>query len=171
MGIYLNPRNDGFKKSLNSEIYVDKTELLVYTNSRLDTEQMYICVSRPRRFGKSMAVKMLAAYYCRTCDSRELFQNLKIAQDESYEKHLNQYNVIELNMQDFLSYAQNMEQLIDSLQKKLLRDLKKEYESTVADLEGNLVDVLQQIYADTGEGFVFILDEWDCIFREKKKDI
>ena len=171
MGIYLNPRNDGFKKSLNSEIYVDKTELLVYTNSRLDTEQMYICVSRPRRFGKSMAVKMLAAYYCRTCDSRELFQNLKIAQDESYEKHLNQYNVIELNMQDFLSYAQNMEQLIDSLQKKLLRDLKKEYESAVADLEGNLVDVLQQIYADTGEGFVFILDEWDCIFREKKNDI
>ena len=118
MGIYLNPRNDGFKKSLNSEIYVDKTELLVYTNSRLDTEQMYICVSRPRRFGKSMAVKMLAAYYCRTCDSRELFQNLKIAQDESYEKHLNQYNVIELNMQDFLSYAQNMEQLIDSLQRE-----------------------------------------------------
>ena len=94
MGIYLNPRNDGFRVSVNSEIYVDKTGLIAYSNTMLDTEQRYLCVSRPRRFGKSMAAKMLAAYYCCTCDSRELFQNLKIAQDESYEKHLNQYDVL-----------------------------------------------------------------------------
>ena len=62
MGIYLNPSSIGFKRSLNSEIYVDKTGLIEKTNALLDTEQKFICVSRPRRFGKSMAVYMLSAY-------------------------------------------------------------------------------------------------------------
>lgn len=62
MGIYLNPSSIGFKRSLNSEIYVDKTGLIERTNALLDTEQKFICVSRPRRFGKSMAVNMLSAY-------------------------------------------------------------------------------------------------------------
>ena len=82
MGSYLNPTNKGFRESLASEIYVDKSGLIAYTNQQIGTEQKFICVSRPRRFGKSMAAKMLTAYYCRTCDSQALFQNLKIAQDD-----------------------------------------------------------------------------------------
>ena len=105
MGIYLNPGNVGFRKSLRSEIYVDKTGLISYTNKVLDTRQQFICVSRPRRFGKSMAAEMLAAYYSKGCDSREMFQGLAIAKDPSFEEHLNQCNVIFLNMQDFLSMA------------------------------------------------------------------
>lgn len=77
MGIYLNPGNDGFQTAIRSEIYVDKTELIAYTNKYLGTEQRFFCVSRPRRFGKSMALNMLAAYYSRGCDSRELFAGLK----------------------------------------------------------------------------------------------
>ena len=100
MGVYLNPGNVDFQKSLNSEIYIDKTELIAYTNKKLNTEQGYICVSRPRRFGKSMAANMLTAYYSRGCDSREMFQGLKIATHPDFEKHLNQYNVIHLNMQN-----------------------------------------------------------------------
>ena len=91
MGVYLNPGNVDFQKSLNSEIYIDKTELIVYTNKKLNTEQGYICVSRPRRFGKSMAANMLAAYYKKDEDTRPLFDKLLISQSESYEEHLNQY--------------------------------------------------------------------------------
>lgn len=68
MGIYLNPGNEGFLEAVSSKIYVDKTGLIKYTNELMNTEQKYICVSRPRRFGKSMALKMLAAYYSRGCD-------------------------------------------------------------------------------------------------------
>ena len=112
MGIYLNPENVDFQKSLNSEIYIDKTELISYTNKKLNTGQGYICVSRPRRFGKSMAANMLTAYYSRGCDSRELFQGLKIATHPDFEKHLNQYNVIHLNMRDYLTESENIQQLI-----------------------------------------------------------
>ena len=105
MGIYLNPGNRGFWESVRSEIYVDKTGLLAVTNQYMNTEQKFICVSRPRRFGKSMALKMLAAYYGRGCDSRELFAGLKIAEHESFPEHLNRYNVIYLNMQQFLIEA------------------------------------------------------------------
>ena len=78
MGSYLNPGNKGFRESLNSEIYVDKTGLIERTNALLDTREKYICVSRPRRFGKSMAADMLAAYYGQDTDSEALFQNLYI---------------------------------------------------------------------------------------------
>ena len=101
MGVYLNPGNDNFKMVCRSEIYVDKTELIHQTNKMLNTQQRYICISRPRRFGKSMAAYMLAAYYGKDCDSSELFTPYKIAKAEDYRKHLNQYNVILLNIQDF----------------------------------------------------------------------
>ena len=90
MGSYLNPGNEKFKEDLNSPIYVDKTGLIQYTNSAVQTLQKYICVSRPRRFGKSMAANMLTAYYSRECDSHEIFDKLKIAEADSYEKKMNQ---------------------------------------------------------------------------------
>ncbi len=102
MGIYLNPGNKGFQESVCSEIYVDKTGLIGCTNKCFNTEQTFICVSRPRRFGKSMALKMLSAYYSRGCDSKELFQGLKIEGNPRFREHLNQYDVISLNMQRFL---------------------------------------------------------------------
>ena len=89
MGIYLNPGNEKFIKAVNSEIYVDKSELIKYTNHVLNTMQQYICVSRPRRFGKSIAANMLTAYYSRGCDSKELFAPYKISQAESFEKQHN----------------------------------------------------------------------------------
>ena len=99
MGIYLNPKNKGFQEAVRSEIYVDKTGLIAETNKCVNTEQKFICVSRPRRFGKSMALKMLVAYYSRGCDSRELFAGYKIESNPTYEEHLNRYDVILLNMQ------------------------------------------------------------------------
>ena len=97
MGIYLNPGNEGFATAVRSKIYVDKTKLIAYTNEVLGTEQKYICVSRPRRFGKSMAANMLSAYYSRECDSRNLFSGLAIENDESYKEHLNKHDVLVFN--------------------------------------------------------------------------
>lgn len=94
MGIYLNPGNEGFCKIVNSEIYIDKTGLLNYTNKVINTMQAYLCVSRPRRFGKSMAISMLTAYYSCECDSKELFSSFEIAKSKSFEKYLNKYNTI-----------------------------------------------------------------------------
>ena len=105
MGFYVNPKNRGFWESIRSKIYVDKTGLIACTNEYINTEQKFICVSRPRRFGKSMALKMLAAYYSRGCDSADLFAGLQIEREETYRQHLNQYDVIWLNMQQFLIEA------------------------------------------------------------------
>lgn len=168
MGQYLNPKNKGFRGSLSSEIYVDKSGLIAYTNQQLGTEQKFICVSRPRRFGKSMATKMLTAYYCRTCDSQEIFQNLKIAQDPSFEKYLNQYDVLFLNMQQIVSEAGESMHIVDYLQKMVLAELYREYGHYISPEVNSLPVALAQIFDSTEKEFIIIIDEWDCIFREKQ---
>ena len=170
MGIYLNPENVDFQEVLNSKIYVDKSELIQYTNSVLRTTQKYICVSRPRRFGKSMAANMLTAYYSRGCDSGELFQGLKIATHPDFEKHLNQYNVIHLNMRDYLTESENMKQLIQFVEDDLLDELQQEFSALRMPRRKTLVKVLEQAFVQYKIPFVFIIDEWDCIFRVHKSD-
>ena len=109
MGSYLNPGNFSFRGSLRSKIYVDKSELIARTNEALCTEQKYICVSRPRRFGKSMAANMLAAYYDRSENTKELFQNLAISKGDSYKQ--NQYAGIFEYVRDDGRYARNAQKL------------------------------------------------------------
>lgn len=112
MGIYLNPGNDRFRKMLRSKIYVDKSELMHIQMMFMDSEMAYICVSRPRRFGKSVAANMLCAYYTKGCDSESLFQNQRIAANPTFREHLNQYNVLLLNIQHFIREAKIPENLI-----------------------------------------------------------
>ena len=171
MGVYLNPGNVDFQEVLNSKIYVDKSELIQYTNSVLRTTQKYICVSRPRRFGKSMAANMLTAYYSRGCDSREMFQGLKIAKHTGFEEHLNQYNVIHLNMRDYLTESENMKQLIQFVEEDLLDELQQEFADLRMPRRRTLVKVLEQAFAQYKIPFVFIIDEWDCIFRSRKNQL
>ena len=109
MGIYLNPTNESFQEAVNSEIYVDKSGLISFTNKRIKTSQKHICVSRPRRFGKSINLAMLAAYYSKGCDSKELFDGLDVVKDKKYYEHLNKYHVIYINMQEFLSDSENID--------------------------------------------------------------
>ena len=170
MGILLNPDNIDFQESLNSEIYVDKTELMSYTNKVLRTEQKYICISRPRRFGKSMAANMLTAYYSRGCDSREMFSKYKIAKADSFEKHLNKYNVIHINMVDFLSEASSIEEMIGEIQKAILFELTDEFSDVRFYDDTKLARSLKDIFAKHGVPFVFVIDEWDCIFRKHTND-
>lgn len=170
MGIYLNPDNIEFYRATNSEIYVDKTELIRFTNRYLDTEHRNLCVSRPRRFGKSMAANMLVAYYSRGCDSRGLFNNYKIAQDKDFEKHLNKYNVIHVNMLDFLGRTDSVDDMINYLTRRLLWELKKEYSDVECFDWTDIVDVLTSIYYAKQQSFIIIIDEWDCVFRRYPND-
>lgn len=168
MGVYLNPGNDRFQRSCNSEIYVDKTKLIKWTNKAINTQQNCICISRPRRFGKSMAAYMLAAYYGRDGDSSELFAPYKIAECETYSKYLNQYNVILLNIQDFVSLKPAIDDMILFLQKRVIAELKRKYPGVIAEDESFLSLALEDIYSEIGEGFIFIIDEWDCILRDRQ---
>ena len=176
MGIYLNPGNEQFMVSVNSELYVDKTELIKYTNSRIGKDRPLICSSRPRRFGKTMAVTMLAAYYSKGCRSEKLFAQFKISQSESYKLHLNKYNVIFLDIQ--WMYGNALEEMkrnssieaVGYIQEQVIAELRKEYPQCVHDTDISLPSVLANINVLTQEQFIIIVDEWDCLFREDKNN-
>lgn len=170
MGIYLNPGNIDFQEALNAEIYVDKTELIRHTNKKIRTTNKYICVSRPRRFGKSMAADMLVAYYSRGCDSKEMFSKYKIADDSSFEKHLNKYNVIHINMVNFINEDKTVQEGLDYLCRRLIHELKQQFGDVDCFDWNNLMSVLEDIFAAKRIPFIFIIDEWDCAFRELKDD-
>lgn len=168
MGIYLNPGNINFRKATRSEIYVDKTELIAQTNKYINTREQFLCVSRPRRFGKSMALEMLCAYYSRGCDSRELFSRYKIAQNESFEEHLNQYDVIYLNMQQFLIEA-GTGNITEYLEQEVLREFRKIYGGLLNREGMGLAAALREIFVETDRQFIFLIDEWDCVMRERQE--
>ena len=170
MGIYVNPGNTLFKQAVNSMVYVDKSELISYTNRVLNTQQKNICVSRPRRFGKSMAADMLVAYYSKGCESGELFAGKKAEKLESYRRYLNQRNVIRLDIQRFLESERDLDSFIVEIEKAVVEELIEEYPNVNRiDASGRLKTALSRIFNQTGEGFVFIIDEWDCVFRFAKK--
>lgn len=170
MGIYLNPGNDLFRQAIKSEIYVDKSMLIEITNSVFDTSDKHICISRPRRFGKSMAANMLAAYYSRGCDSKEIFKGLKIAQTKSFEEYLNKYNVVHFDVKRFAQIAQNSQELVNSIVKSIMWDMKREFKNIDIPDFMRLDEAFELVYSETHIPFVFIIDEWDCVFREYKKD-
>ncbi len=168
MGIYLNPGNKSFWESIRSQIYVDKSGLIAHTNRCLNTREKFICVSRARRFGKSMTLEMLAAYYSRGCDSASLFEGLKIEQEETFTEYLNQYDVIFLNMQQFLSES-SADKMTDYLEQEVLEELEEEYGELLKRWDIGLAVALRKIFAKTGREFIFLIDEWDCVMREKKE--
>lgn len=170
MGVYLNPGNEKFAEALNSQIYVDKTGLLGYTNSVLHTNQKYVCVSRPRRFGKSMAINMLAAYYSRGCKSEDLFRNLKVSELPNFTEYLNRFDTICLNMQDFLSQSKTIDEMLELVRKSVLWELLREYPEVVCFDKKNLTRTMQDIYGEIHRPFLVLIDEWDCVFREYKDD-
>lgn len=168
MGTYLNPGAGKLRQSRNSEIYVDKSGMLSYLNHVINTEQRFVCVSRPRRFGKSMSANLISAYYDHTVDGRTLFHGMEIESDKSFAKHVSNYDVIKINMQEFLSNSTDMTMLLTLLKKAILRDLLREYPDFDYLMPDKLMFTMQDIYNETQRQFIIIIDEWDCIFREEK---
>lgn len=168
MGVYLNPGNHGFREAVCSEIYVDKTGLIAHTNKCMNTKEKFICVSRPRRFGKSMALEMLAAYYSRGCGSADLFKGCTIEKEETFQEYLNKYDVIFLNMQQFLIEAAPGK-VTEYLEQEVLEELHEEYEGILKGREIGLAAALRKIHAKTEKPFIFLIDEWDCVMRERQE--
>ena len=167
MGRFVNPDNSAFQVALNSPIYVDKTGLLEYTNSVLNTTEAYICNCRPRRFGKSYAANMLAAYYSKGCNSEEMFSGLDISRESDFKTHLNKYDVIHLDIQWFLVNCDNVDNIVAFITKSVQAELREIYPGVLPEEEISLSESLSRIKNIVGQKFIIIIDEWDVLIRDE----
>ena len=168
MGKYLNPSSMKFKQVLNSEIYVDKTEMIAYVNKIVNTEQRFMCVSRPRRFGKTIAANMLAVYYGKG-ESRQLFEDLKIAGVDNWDKYMNRFDVVKVVMTDFIKEGTDILKGIEKMTARILDELSEEYPDVKYDSD-DLPYSMDKFYRKSSKQFVIIIDEWDVAFRACKED-
>lgn len=165
MGTYINKGNEGFRSAINGT-YVDKTGLVEIINQTLDTERRYSCVTRCRRFGKTMAVNMLRAYYDKSCDSRSLFEGLDATRSKTFEQHLNRYPVITLDVTDFISrYGYDVD-IVKHIQQAMLNDIQEAYPNVERKESDDLMEYCIRVHQHTQEKFIMLIDEWDAICRE-----
>jgi hypothetical protein len=114
---------------------------------------------------------MLCAYYDRSCDSRSLFENLEISHDPSFEKYLNKFPVIKLDITDFTAWHKDSPSIVDKMQEALMADVGKAYPNIIPDdFDGDFMEMLIKINQATGDSFIMVIDEWDAICRESKDD-
>ena len=179
MGTYLNPGKEAFEEAINSEIFVDKTDMIQYLNSVVRTKQKYVSVSRPRRFGKTMAADMICAYYDREADSRKLFEKTKLAgsslvltaeKEIRWDEYLGKFDVIRLVMTKIFKKNVTVANALKNMQKFVIRDLKKAYSDIDYFDEEDLIQSIDDVYGNIGRQVVFVIDEWDAVFRERQYD-
>ena len=171
MGIYFNPGNLGFER-ISKKGYVDKTGMIELINNRIDTGGNLICISRPRRFGKSYAAQMLCAYYDCSCNSKGLFDNLEISRAESYDTHMNQYNVLYLDLSSILSIMSRKKVDLKDISRFIASEIQEEIVESYPSLEryDDVSKCIKACVIETKKLFVFIIDEWDAVIREAKDD-
>ena len=170
MGVYLNPGAAMLLRARASEIYVDKSNILKLLNKVCNTQENYVCISRPRRFGKSMTANLISAYYDRTVETIKVFAGLNYAKSTEFARWAGKFDVIKVNVQEFLSNSESIAELLTLWQQSLLWDLLAEYPDYRYFNKNNLARTMSDIYVYTGRTFVIVIDEWDCIFREYKDD-
>ncbi len=179
MGTYLNPGRRGFEMAVNSAIFVDKTEMIAYLNSLVNTNQRYVSVSRPRRFGKTMAADMVCAYYGRTADARALFEGTRLAAgapartargELAWDAHLGGFDVVRLVMTRFFKRGRPVHEALERMQRLVARDIRREYPEEDYFDEGDLMQTLEDAYSGSGRQLVLVIDEWDAVFRERQDD-
>ena len=141
--------------------------MIGYTNKVLGTLQAYICNSRPRRFGKSITANMLAAYYSRGCDSEKMFSELEAGKLPDFKKHLNQYDVIHLDIQWCMMDAGSAETTVKYINEHLIAELQEIYPEISLSKVNTAYGALSNIYAATGNKFVIVIDEWDVLIRDE----
>ena len=166
MGIYLNPNNENFERITRREIYVDKTMMISVINRFMETDNTYLCVSRPRRFGKTIAGNMLSAYFSKGCDSRSLFSPYKISSDPSFESNLNKLNVIQIDMNSEYKNERDTENLLNNLQDKIVAEFARQFPEISFGEKESVGNCILKAYAEKGERFVIIMDEYDVLVRE-----
>ena len=169
MGIYLNPGTERFNMTLNGRIYVDKTDMISYLNSVVNTPQRFLCVSRPRRFGKTTAIDMLSAYYGYGADSRALFEGRKLTQCPEWDRYLGRFDVIYIVMTRLVEDNRTIHDAIALLKRRVLKELADAYPEVKYE-EDDFIYSLELFYAASKRQFLFVIDEWDAIFREFSND-
>ena len=167
MGIYINPGNENLKKALNSEIFVDKSLFISKISKFLNTEQRFICVSRPRRFGKTMIGNLMKAYFSKGCESREIFSKLKIANEPCFGENLNKFNVLSIDLGGFFSSSQDKKDILINLKNWLLKDFRKEFPDIEFSESDPISKMILDAYDKTNTQFIIIIDEYDVLVREQ----
>lgn len=167
MGIYLNPGNEVFRRITSAEIYVDKTGLLAVTNKMINSANNYICMSRPRRFGKTVTGNMISSYYSKGCDSSAIFDGLKISSDDDYKTYLNKYNVIYIDLNSEYQNTNDKANLIKIISAKINEEISIEYPEVTIGSDDTLGEVIMKVYSNTQDTFIIIIDEYDVLIREQ----
>lgn len=169
MGVYINPHHGGFEIEVDSKIYVDKSMLIKFCNESINgyASSRFMCVTRPRRTGKTMALDMLNAYYSKGSNSCPLFKNLKIKDDSSFPLHLNKHNVIRLDVNYEYLICDDKDNFVTKMSSRVVSELKANYPDVVFD-SNNLADAIASIYEKREEKFIFLIDDWDTIFRKEE---
>ena len=167
MGIFVNPNNMAMQMDMNTSIYVDKSMIIAEFNKLINSSNRFVCISRPRRFGKSMAGNMASAYYSKGCDSRDLFSGLKLAKDPSFEKYLNKLNVVKFDLNGLYQNAPNKTKLISFINREVVEEMREAFPQAKILLRDSIAAAVKKVYAKTGEQFVVIIDEYDVLVREQ----
>ena len=171
MALYLNPNADAFQEDKKTRIYIDKSLLIAELNNIVSTKDDFICISRPRRFGKSMAGNMISAYYSKGCDTRDIFSQMKLGQCPDYDKYLNKFNVIKLDLNGWYQRSiqrNRVDSLIIDIHEALVDDFKEAFPFLSFKTNNITLDqCILNVYAKTGEKFVIIIDEYDVLVREQ----
>ena len=178
MGIYVNPGNENFRTAMNSKIFVDKSLFIKKISEFLNTEQRFICVSRPRRFGKSMIGSLMKACFSKGCESFDIFENLKIANPPKednepvfdFKKNLNKFNVLSIDLGAVFSSSKNKNEVLLNLYDKLLKDFREEFPDIEFFEKDSVADLIMKVYKRTNTQFVIIIDEYDVLVRERIPD-
>ncbi len=170
MSYFLNRDNSKFKEYESSRIFIDKSEIIRICNMNLGNTEKYMCVTRPRRFGKTMALSMLNAYYSKGSDSKDIFDKLNISKDESYLSHLNKHNVVFIDMASVYTDLKNKNKFVVEVEKEILEDLNEKFPNILKRSDNIVRKAITKIDSALKEKFIFLIDEWDVIYREQEKN-
>lgn len=183
MGVYLNSRKPHllFQDERTSAYYIDKTDLIASLIPLVEPKEnavadsgphqgkglKYVCITRPRRFGKTVMANMISSYFGRGSDSRTVFQNLNVSQYKWFDTHLNKHNVIHIMFNEMPDECTSYQQYILRIKKRMVNDLRNAYPGITIDPDDALWDILNDIFEyENGQRFLFILDEWDYIYHQ-----
>ena len=171
MGLYLNPNAEAFKDDRNTRIYIDKSLVVAELNKLLSSKEDFVCISRPRRFGKSMVGNLISAYYSKGCDTHEIFSQMKIGQVSDYDKYLNKFNVIKLDLNGWYQNAKKKDEhqnLIRQIDECVAEEFHEQFTNVkFSEKEKSIDSCILKVYKETGEKFVIIIDEYDVLVRER----
>lgn len=169
MGYYLNSSKmfSLYESEVRKPYFVDKSKILNELVPLVEQGNNHICITRPRRFGKSVMAAMIGAFFSRGCESGEIFDSLNIADNVNYHSHLNQHDVIYIDFSEAANISRNYNDFITRIEKILSRDLHKAFRNVDFWENASLTEKLRIVHEETKTSFIFVFDEWDCIFHKK----